>query len=112
MFIGLLAFQQAGESRFALRVNDATQSAIDVYEPDATVTETTYREVRGILEVTATVQTNDPDQLRLNSFAIQNGIASELERPVLLTLRVAETIQGPTPRAIQTETEPEDAGED
>lgn len=110
VFIGLLAFQQAGESRFALRVNDATQSAIDVYEPDATVTETTYREVRGILEVTATVQTNDPDQLRLNSFAIQNGIASELERPVLLTLRVAETIQGPTPRAVPNETE--DAGDD
>lgn len=101
VFIGLLAFQQAGESRFALRVTEATEAAIEVFEPDATVAETTYDEVRGILEITATVQTNDPDQLRFNSFAIQNRIAADLERTVLLTLRVAETIQGPTPRAVE-----------
>lgn len=102
VFIGLLAFQQAGESRFTLRVNEAVESAIEVYEPDATVAETTFKEVRGILEVTATVQTNDPDRLRFNSFGIQNAIAIDLERTVLLTLRVAETIQAPTPRIMPT----------
>lgn len=103
--VGLFTFQQADESRFALRVEGVAEEAVHRIDPEARITGVDIGSRRdAVLAIDIRVESTERDRLRANAFGIQSEVTRQLDRPTQVTIFLADSIVAPTPRIDTTPT--------
>jgi uncharacterized hydrophobic protein (TIGR00271 family) len=103
--VGLFTFQQADETRLALRVDRAVEDAVTRVDPDGRITGIDIgSRHEAVLRLDVRVESTERERLRANAFAIQSEVSQRLDRPVQVTMFIADSIVAPTPQIDTTPT--------